>query len=160
LGERKDVRLARDVHVNVLVAANRFGDEMERRCREEGISHAQYVALWVLCLSDGADDGLPMSAVADGLLNRASDATRLVDRLEGAALAERFHSPHDRRLVLVRASEAGHEVFARVTARVKEFHRSQWATLTRAELEQLDVLLAKALWGEPAEERTGPLSRG
>ena len=150
LREPKDVRLARDVHVNVLVAAGRFGDEMERRCRDEGISHAQYVALWVLCLSEGSDDGLPMSAIADGLLNRAADTTRLIDRLEGAGLAERFRSPQDRRLVLVRATTAGHEVFARVTARAKEYHRSQWAALNRAELEQLDALLAKALWGAPA----------
>jgi hypothetical protein len=73
LREPRQVRLAREAHVNVLVAANRFSDEMERRCRVDGISHAQYVALWVLCLSDDADDGLPMRALADGLLNRASD---------------------------------------------------------------------------------------
>lgn len=150
LREPKDVRLARSAHVNVLVAANRFSDEMERRCRAEGISRAQYVVLWVLCLSDRADEGLPMGAIADGLLNRASDTTRLVDRLERAGLAERFHSPDDRRQVLVRATEAGHGLFGRLTASVKEFHRSQWAALTRAELEQLDALLSKALWGAVA----------
>ncbi len=147
LREPREVRLARDAHVNVLVAANRFADEMERRCRADGISHAQYVALWVLCLSDDADDGLPMRALADGLLNRASDTTRLVDRLVDAGLAERFPSPGDRRLVLVRATAAGHDVFARVTRRVREFHRSQWAGLTEGELEDLGHLLAKALWG-------------
>ncbi|MGH9113873.1 MAG: MarR family winged helix-turn-helix transcriptional regulator [Acidimicrobiales bacterium] len=150
--EPTDVRLARETHVNVLVAANRFSDEMERRCREGGVTHAQYVALWVLCLAEGADDGLPMGAIADGLLNRAPDTTRLVDRLEQAGLAERYHSPQDRRVVLVRATAAGHQLFAVLTARVKEFHRSQWAALTRGELEQLDALLAKALWGTPAAD--------
>lgn len=154
LREPKDVRLARETHVNVLLAASRFADEMERRCREEGITHAQYVALWVLCLADGADEGLPMGAIADGLLNRASDTTRLVDRLEMAGLAERFRRPQDRRVVLVRATAAGRELFERLTARVKEFHRSQWAALTRGELEQLDALLAKALWGTAAENDT------
>lgn len=141
------MQLAREAHVNVLVAANRFSDEMERRCRVDGISHAQYVALWVLCLSDDADDGLPMRALADGLLNRASDTTRLVDRLVDAGLAERFPSPDDRRLVLVRATAAGQDVFARVTRRVREFHRAQWAGLSEAELEQLGDLLSRALWG-------------
>ncbi|HEU0172455.1 MAG TPA: MarR family transcriptional regulator [Acidimicrobiales bacterium] len=145
--EPRQVRLAREAHVNVLVAANRFSDEMERRCRVDGISHAQYVALWVLCLSDDADDGLPMRALADGLLNRASDTTRLVDRLVDAGLAERFPSPGDRRLVLVRATAAGRDAFARVTRRVREFHRAQWAALSEAELTQLGDLLAKALWG-------------
>jgi DNA-binding MarR family transcriptional regulator len=147
LREPRQVQLAREAHVNVLVAANRFSDEMERRCRVDGISHAQYVALWVLCLSDEADDGLPMRALADGLLNRAADTTRLVDRLVDAGLAERFPSPDDRRLVLVRATAAGRDVFARVTRRVREFHRAQWAGLSEAELTQLGDLLAKALWG-------------
>ena len=145
---------AREAHVNVLVAANRFSDEMERRCRVDGISHAQYVALWVLCLSDEADDGLPMRALADGLLNRASDTTRLVDRLVDAGLAERFPSPDDRRLVLVRATAAGRDVFARVTRRVRDFHRAQWAGLSEAELEQLGDLLSKALWGTAGDAGT------
>ena len=132
LREPRQVQLAREAHVNVLVAANRFSDEMERRCRVDGISHAQYVALWVLCLSDEADAGLPMRALADGLLNRAADTTRLVDRLVDAGLAERFPSPDDRRLVLVRATAAGRDVFARVTRRVREFHRAQWAGLSEA----------------------------
>lgn len=133
--------------MNVLVAANRFSDEMDRLCRDEGISHAQYVALWVLCLSDDADEGLAMGSIADGLLNRASDTTRLVDRLEQAGLAERLHGPGDRRVVRVRATTAGSELFARLTVTVKEFHRSQWAALTQTELEQLNTLLSKALWG-------------
>ena len=65
------------------------------------------MALWVLCLADDPDAGLPIGAVADGLLNRASDTTRLIDRLERAGLAERFPNPADRRGVLVRATRAG-----------------------------------------------------
>ena len=53
-----------------------------------GISHALYAALWVLCLAD-APDGLPMGALADGLLTRAADTTRLVDRLVKRRLATR-----------------------------------------------------------------------
>jgi len=150
LREPAELRLAREAHVNVIVAANRFGEEMERLCRGEGITHAQYVALWVLCLSERAEEGLAMGAIADGLLNRAADTTRLVDRLEQAGLAERFRRSDDRRLVLVRATDAGRTLFARLTASVKQFHRAQWGALTRAELEQLDALLSKALWGEAA----------
>jgi hypothetical protein len=47
----------------------------------------------------------------------------------------------------VRATAAGRDVFARVTRRVREFHRAQWAALSEAELTQLGDLLAKALWG-------------
>jgi hypothetical protein len=62
-------------------------DVVQQICREEGLSQAQYVALWVLCLSDAPEARLPIGAIADGLLNRASDTTRLVDRLEKGGLA-------------------------------------------------------------------------
>src|SRR5262245_21390930 len=133
---RRD-RLTRDAHVSVIVAGNRFVEGMERICREEGISQSQYVALWVLCLTDHPEAGLPMGAIADGLLNRASDTTRLVDRLVKAGLVERMPNPTDRRGVLVRATSAGHKVFEKVAPRVREYYRDQWADLTSDEIETL-----------------------
>jgi DNA-binding MarR family transcriptional regulator len=106
------------------------------------------VALWVLCLSDDAEAGVPMGSLADGLITRASDTTRLVDRLESAGLVERLPNPADRRGVLVRATAEGTAVFSRVTPRLKAYHRSQWADLTAEELELLHRLLAKALLGD------------
>ena len=139
-------RVGRETHVNVLVGANRFLGAVEELCREEGVSHAQYIALWVLCLSPDAEAGLPLRALADGLLNRASDASRLVDRMEAAGLAERLPNPADRRGVLVRATGAGRAVVARLAPRLRIFHREQWAALSDQELDALHALLAKALW--------------
>src|SRR6476659_8527199 len=78
--EPRAVRVGRDVHLNVLLLANRAMERLEEICRSEGITHSQYVALWTLCLSDDADVGIPVGAVADGLLARAADTTRLIDR--------------------------------------------------------------------------------
>jgi hypothetical protein len=64
------------------------------------------------------------SAVADGHLNRASDTTRLVDRLERAGLAERLPHPADRRSMLVRATAEGRRVYAAVTPKLQRFHPS------------------------------------
>jgi DNA-binding MarR family transcriptional regulator len=145
--EPRSVRLARDVHVNVLLLANRALGELEDICRAHGTTHAQYVALWTLCLAEDADAGIPVSAVADGLLNRAADATRLIDRLERAGLAERLPNPEDRRGVLVRATPAGRALFAAVTPELQGFHAAQWSHLSAAEVDQLDRLLRRALWG-------------
>ena len=86
-----------------------------------------------------------MGAVADGLLNRAADATRLIDRLERAGLAERLRNPNDRRRVLVRATAEGRRVFAAVTPKLQEYHRRQWSNRPRAEVDTLNQLLLKAL---------------
>lgn len=145
--EPRAVRVARDVHVNVLLLANRSLEQLEELCRSEGLTHSQYVALWNLCLADDANSGVPATAVSDGLLNRASDTTRLIDRLERAELAERLPNPADRRGVLVRATEEGRRRFAAVTPRIQDFHAAQWSNLSPAETDELRQLLAKALWG-------------
>jgi DNA-binding MarR family transcriptional regulator len=147
VGEPRAVRLGRDVHLNLLLLANRNLDALDEICKAGGITHQQYVGLWTLCLSEGASSGLPVGSVADGLLNRASDTTRLIDRLERNGLAERLTNPSDGRGVLVRATQKGMRVFATVTPRLQEFHRKQWSNLSATETETLDKLLAKALWG-------------
>ena len=128
LREPRDVELARYAHLNVLLLANRSTEQMDEICRQHGLSHSQYTALWVLCLAEGGEDGLPMGALADGLLNRAADTTRLVDRLAAAGLAERLANPSDRRGVLVRATKKGQRVFAAVTPQLQEFHRRELGT--------------------------------
>lgn len=145
--ETRAVAVGRGVHLNMLLLADRNLRELEEICADEGITHQQYVALWTLCLADDPDAGVPMGAVADGLLSRASDTTRLVDRLERSGFAERFPHPADRRSVLVRATAEGRRVFASVTPQLQEFHRRQWSNLSSDELSTLEHLVAKALWG-------------
>ena len=68
-------------------------------------------------------------------------------RLDGRGHVSRLPNPADRRSVLVRATPAGRRVFAAVTPQLQEFHRRQWSNLSTAEVDTLDQLLAKALWG-------------
>ena len=98
-------RLGREVFINLFLASNRFTDEVEAACKAEGLTMSHYTVLWVVCLSD--DQGVPMRTVADGLLTRAADATRLVDRLARGGYVARAHSEEDRRVVLVRATRSG-----------------------------------------------------
>ena len=88
-----------------------------------------------------------MGAIADGLVNKASDTTRLIDRLLQAGLVVRAPSDADRRVVLVRPTTKGRRVLARLVPSMREFHRREWTALTATELRELNRLLAKALWG-------------
>jgi DNA-binding MarR family transcriptional regulator len=158
--EREELidRLGRDAFITTFIASNRFTEDLEQCCRAEGISHALYAALWVLCLAD-APDGLPMGTLADGLLTRAADTTRLVDRLVKRRLATRKSSRDDRRVVLVSATSQGRQLFERLTAEIKALHRRQWASLTNDEIREVTRLLNKALWtGESVVREVGATS--
>lgn len=159
--DRRD-RLGREAFVTLYVVGNQFSEQLDALCREEGISHSQYSALWILCLSD-SPDGVPMGSLADGLLNRASDTTRLVDRLLAQGLVTRRPSDEDRRVVLVKVTPRGREVFEVLASRIKTLHRAQWRALSQNEIKDLTRLLNKALWssaesadGERLDSLTSP----
>ena len=149
-------RLGRETFINLFLAANRFTAEVESVCKAEGLTMSHYTVLWVVCLSE-EPQGIPMRVVADGVLTRAADATRLVDRLARDGYVERMPSEEDRRVVLVRATRSGRAVFQRLTAAVKELHRKQWAPLASTELRDLRRLLVRALWGEARPKARHPL---
>ena len=113
----------------MFLTSSEFTEQIEQTCRAEGISHPQYIVLWVLCLTD-APEGLPMGALADGLFTHASDATRLVDRLLKSGYVDRRPSPEDRRVVLVTPTKKGLQLFERLTTEIKALHRRQWSALT------------------------------
>ncbi len=149
-------RIGRETFINLFLAAGRFTGEIEAVCQANGLTMSHYTVLWVVCLTSSRE-GTPMRAIADGILTRAADATRLVDRLTKDRYVERTNSDEDRRVVLIRPTRSGRAVFTRITAAVKELHRSQWEPLSGAELRELRRLLVKTLWGDASSRKRHPL---
>lgn len=144
LGESAPEKLAREAFIGLYLASNKLTAEVEKVCREEQITMSHYTVLWFLARR-GLPEGVPMGAVIDGHMNRASDATRLADRLTSLQMIERLASPTDRRVVLVRLTDKGRATYLRLTRSVQALHRRQWSGLTQAELKQLRGLLRKVL---------------
>jgi DNA-binding MarR family transcriptional regulator len=146
-------RLGRETYINLYLLSRRFTEQVEKVCRTEKIAMSHYAFLWFLSRKH-SPEGVPMGAIVDGHLNRASDATRLADRLTDLGYIERLASPSDRRVVLVRITDAGREVFVRLTRQIRDLHREQWQALDEAGLENLNRTLASVLWGdEPVADR-------
>ncbi len=61
----------------------------------------------VLVNLEDAAEGLPMNELAARILSSKSGLTRVVDRMEDAGLVRRERVPYDRRVVLVRLTDAG-----------------------------------------------------
>ena len=144
--ESRTDRTNRNLYIHLSLLHGAWSVGVESLCREEGLTEAHYRVLWVLCLTDSTD-GLAMGEIADGLVNRASDLTRLVDKMERQGLVRRKPDPADRRRMIVNATAAGRRVFGRLTPRIKEMHVDQMAGLTEREKSELVTLLNKALWG-------------
>ena len=91
--------------LNLLVAASAVRDRIDVVCAQHGISQQQYNVLRIL--RGAYPGGHARCEIVRRLIDRASDATRLIDRLEDAGYAVRERSGVDRRLSITRISEEG-----------------------------------------------------
>ncbi len=101
-----------------------------------GLSPHQARALRVL-----GDEGLRVSALAQGLRIAPRSATEVADGLEAQGLVERAPDPDDRRAVLVRLTDAGRAVLARAERARTEESETLFARLDATERAQLARLL-------------------
>lgn len=106
--------------------------------KSEDLSATQYNVLRIL---RGAPEGLPCGEIADRMITRDPDVTRLLDRLEKRGLVSRWRESKDRRMVLTRITPEGLQVLARLDLSIRETHKSQLGHLGRERLDALTELL-------------------
>ena len=105
------------------------------RMVKQGVSMTQVHILWLL----GHHGDVPMSRLADLLDVSVSNATGLVDRMEERGLVERVRVPGDRRVVLVRAADGGHQMLEEVDGLRRGQMRRVLAHLDAAAQERVRV---------------------
>lgn len=89
-------------------------------------------------------DGVPTLALADRLVSRAPDVTRMIDRLEDRKLVSREKQPGDRRVVRVLIADAGLKLLADIAGPLAECHARQLGHLKDDDLSRLSALLREA----------------
>jgi DNA-binding MarR family transcriptional regulator len=109
--------------------------------KAEDLSATQYNVLRIL---RGAPEGLPCGEIANRMITRDPDVTRLLDRLEKRSLISRCRETKDRRTVMVRITPAGLKLLARLDTPVQDGHRRQLGHLGREQLQTLTELLRMA----------------
>jgi DNA-binding MarR family transcriptional regulator len=133
----------------VFVELLRTADALSRRpnlfLKAEKLSSAQYNVLRIL---RGAPDGLLSGAIAERMLTRDPDITRILNRLEGYGLVMRERQSCDRRQILVRIARRGLELLDRLDEPIRRLHRQQLGHLAAEQLRELTSLL-RACRGEP-----------
>jgi DNA-binding MarR family transcriptional regulator len=130
-------------------AMNQVKCASSERLVKMGISMAQLHILYTL--QRGGE--MPMSRLADVLHVSLSNATGLIDRIEERGFIERTRVPEDRRVVLIRVTEAGRRMLDEVDAVSSELLRSVFRRIGRSQLAVVGRAIAELRRG--LEEATG-----
>lgn len=116
-----------------------FEDEL---FREFDLTPQQYNVLRLL--GTARPNAVPTLMLADRLVSRAPDITRMIDKLEQAGLVTRDRPPENRRQVLISITDAGSVLLDKIAGPLRDCHASQLGHLAKADLKRLATLLRAA----------------
>lgn len=115
-----------------------------------GVTAQQYNALRLLAAAH--PEAVPTLVLAEKLISRAPDITRMLDRLEERGWIRRDRPTSDRRRVMIRITPAGKRLLERIARPLRECHERQLGHMDRRALADLVRLLRSARQPhEPAE---------
>lgn len=133
-----------EVLLGLQVAAARIMEPWEKFLKASSeLSLHQYNVLRILRGSHPTR--LPSGEIANRMITRDPDITRLVDRMERRGLVTRARSERDRRVVEIGITEKGLELLRSLDEHVDRFPRSMLGRLGPKKLEQLGVLLEQVM---------------
>lgn len=99
-----------EAHIGLIRAGAMLRDDMEQMLKPHGLTDQQYNVLRIL--RGAGAGGLCRNEIRDRMLNRSSDMTRLLDRMETAGLIQRSREVEDRRMVLTKITDRGMSLLA------------------------------------------------
>lgn len=109
---------AQEAMLSLIVAANTINDIMDRVCEEHGITSAQYNVLRIL--RGVHPEGHARCEIACRMLDRASDVTRLVDRLQARRLVRRTRGSEDQRQAVTVITPKGLKLLDTMHPRIEQ----------------------------------------
>jgi len=123
--------------LNILFTASWISNCQNDFFKSFGISPQQYNILRIL---NGADEPLNVQVIKDRMIERAPNATRLMDKLCAKEFIERLPCEHDRRVVKIAITENGKNLLKSIP---DNFNKELLKNLNELEAEQLSQLLDK-----------------
>nr|WP_321235583.1 MarR family transcriptional regulator [uncultured Psychroserpens sp.] len=123
--------------LNIIYTANWISSHQNAFFKPFGISPQQFNILRIL---RGAGKAIKVQTIKERMLERAPNATRLMDKLCDKQLIERLPCPEDRRVVHIQITKKGLNLLEEIS---KEFKEDLLENLTEKEAGQLSDLLDK-----------------
>jgi DNA-binding MarR family transcriptional regulator len=139
---------AQEAYLNMLRTHSVLSGPMEQLFKKHRISPAKYNILRILrgskSTGESGNRGLPSLEIADRMITRVPDITRLVDGLESDGLVTRNRCDEDRRVVYVDITPSGMQLLNQLDVPLTELHQHMLGHLSVDELTELNRLLVKA----------------
>lgn len=141
--QRKAFRRVEDeAFVNIQRTADTLMQGVAAALKPRGLSPTQYNVLRIL---RGAEpEGLACREIADRMITRDPDITRLLDRLEDRGLVARSRDREDRRVITTRITEKGMRLLEELDRPIAALHADQLGHLGDEKLRSLIDLLEAA----------------
>jgi DNA-binding MarR family transcriptional regulator len=129
---------AQDVLANLLRTYDCLWSELSKFFQRFDLTPQQYNVLKALASCGG---GVACQAIAEQLLNRVPDITRLLDRLEQAGLIRRERCVDDRRVVRTYLTDAGRTKVEEIRGPLAEAMSVRFGHMSQEDLRNLSRLL-------------------
>jgi len=136
------IPLEDQLFVALLRASDSLASQADQLIKANGLTSAQYNVLRIL--RGAGPEGLPCNTIAERMISRDPDMTRLLDRMEKRDVISRERQKEDRRVVKARITDEGLKLLKKMDAPIRELHKSQFAHMTSARLKTLMDLLTEA----------------
>jgi DNA-binding MarR family transcriptional regulator len=127
--------------LNLMVAGDFLREQAEKVCAEFDISPIQFNVLRILKGVHPA--GHPRCEIIGRLIERGTDVTRLIDRLEKRGLVERSRDGQDRRHSHTKITNAGIELLEQLNPKMDVLHFENLKKFTENECLEISRLCEK-----------------
>jgi len=134
--------LEEEVLLNLMRTGDALMREMTLALKSYGLSPTQYNVLRIL--RGAGESGLACGSIAERMLTRDPDITRMLDRLEKRALITRARESRDRRVITARIAPEGLNVLRAIDEESPRILKSMLGHMGERKLRKLSSLLEEA----------------
>ncbi len=127
--------------LNLLVTANRCTAEMNGIFKKYGLTEQQYNVMRIL--RGMYPDSGNLFEIQERMIDKNSNATRLVDKLRQKGLVEQKPCVQNRRKVEIKITDEGLKLLSEVDPEMEDSIKRLFVRLNDTEIKQLDELLEK-----------------
>lgn len=140
--KRPPKSLERDAFVLLQKVAVDLLRDVDELLKPVGLTPSQFNVLRILRGSE--PEGLPCNQIAERMITRDPDMTRLLDRLEARGIVKRVRQSTDRRVILSRITDEGLSLLKTLDEPIDALHVRQLSHLGNDRLKTLSRLLRMA----------------